>query len=633
MSSTLRNASPEAPFFREHISTDSFMKKLIGTARRSLVLTSERAFAACVRSQGFVDRSAPNATSAGRSCAHANRLRILAALSVASSGGAALAADVDVLAPVPMQQAAPQGPRWNGFSVGINGGGLWAPGQSEKQFWFPASLPTAGLPSAFSFSPRGLMAGAQVGFNKQWGDFVVGGVADFDIVGGAKSSVSSSGVYTGAPPPVPFTTAQSQQLQNLGTIRARVGYTPFDDLLVYATGGLAFGQADTSTSLTFTGGGTFSGARTDTAVGWAAGAGAEYALDSNWSVGVDLLYYNLGDIHNVGAADFVFIGGPGTPKSNSTFEFSGYTLRLGLDYSFDGSNDSPAAKFSRDPVADFVGTFGVRAGLSTSSAQLKLYDFGGATKLSQLTYHNVDSGVAEIYGRLDEPGSGLFTKGYAAFGKQTNGNLQDEDFPPGTSPYSSTNSTQSGGHLSYASMDVGYYAMQGGWYKIGGFAGYHFLSQSFNAFGCTQTATNPSVCAAGDVASADLTISDSSMWRSVRVGLAGEMSLPAGFSVRAEAAWLPYIIFTGDNNHWLRTPEDFSGALPEQGDGSNGYQLEAEVNYSLSRNFDIGVGGRYWAMNAKGHVLFQDAASTGGPQVATFHTDLAQVFLQSAYHF
>ena len=59
---------------------------------------------------------------------------------------------------------------------------------------------------------------------------------------------------------------------------------------------------------------------------------------------------------------------------------------------------------------------------------------------------------------------------------------------------------------------------------------------------------------------ADLTISDDGRWNSIRLGLAGEITLPAGFWVRAEAAWLPYMNFSGDNDHWLREPDDFSGA-------------------------------------------------------------------------
>jgi opacity protein-like surface antigen len=557
------------------------------------------------------------------------------AWSVASACGGASAADLDVLAPSPIQQSIPSGPRWDGFTIGINGGGLWAPAQSETQIWFPSSLVTTGIPGSYAFTSNAFMVGAQGGFNKQWGSFVVGAIADYDFVGGATTKQTASGVYLNPVPPVssPFTTSQSQQLQSLGTIRGRLGFTPIDDVLLYATGGLAFGETQTSTNLTFAGGGSYLGAHSDTAVGWAAGGGVEYALGPQWSIGGEFLYYDLGEIHNVGIANFSVPAGQETPKSDSTFAFKGYTLRLGLNYEFDGSSDPSAGLAALDPNADIVGTLGVRAGMSASHSQMKLYDSTGAALLSQLTYGNPTAETAEMYGRLDESGSGLFMKGFAAIGKETGGRLQDEDFPPGISPYSSTDSPQSDGHLSYAAVDFGYYPMQGAWYKFGGFAGFHYLNQRFNAFGCTQTASNPDVCRPGDVASANLTISDIGVWRSVRLGLAGEVILPAGFSVRAEGAWLPYIGFSGGNDHWLREPEDFSGTIPEVGSGSNGYQLEAELNYALSANFTVGIGGRYWSMNAKGHVLFQDASADGGPQVATFRTQLSQAFVQSAYHF
>jgi opacity protein-like surface antigen len=582
-----------------------------------------------------------------------NRYSILTTLCIAGSSGSAFAADLDVFAPTPIQQSVPSGPRWNGFTMGINGGGLWAPSQSESQVWSQPPQPLlpsfspSGLPGSFNFNTQGFMVGGQVGFNKQWGSFVFGAIADYDYLDGAKASQSTSGVYTGAAPSaVPFAASQSQQLQSLGTIRARVGFTPIDDMLVYATAGLAFGQTQTSTNLTFGGpvpinppnntwpaGSSLAGSRNDTAVGWAAGGGVEYALGPQWSIEGEFLYYDLGDAHTVGTANFITADGEGTPNSDSTFAFKGYTLRLGLNYEFDGSSDASALSVSQDSGADIVGTLGVRAGMATSNSQMKLYDFSGATKVSELTYHNPTADTGEIYGRLDETSSGLFAKGFAAVGKEVGGHLQDEDFPPMTSPYSSTNSPQSDGHISYAAVDLGYYALQGSWFKLGGFAGFHYLSQSFNAFGCTQTAGNPDICSPGQVASSDLGISDVGAWRSVRLGIAGEMTLPASFSVRAEAAWLPYIGFSGDNNHWLRTPEDFTGAIPSNGTGSNGYQLEAELNYALSNNFNIGIGGRYWSMSAKGHWLFQDATSDGGPQVATFRTQLSQLFIQSAYHF
>jgi opacity protein-like surface antigen len=553
---------------------------------------------------------------------------ILTALCVLGCGGGASAADLDVLAPTPLQQAAPSGPRWDGFTMGVNGGALWAPGQSETQVWFPETITTPSIPNSYKFSATGGMFGLQAGFNKQWGGFVLGAVTDYDFVVGGSAKQSASGVYLG----IPFNTAQSQQLRTLGTIRGRIGFAPIDDMLIYATAGLAFGQTQAASSLAFATGAAYAGSHSDTAVGVAAGGGVEYALGPQWSVGAEFLYYNLGFTHVAGTAQFFVPPGFSTAETDSTFAFRGYTLRLGVNYEFDGSGGGEPGP-TQDPSSEILSSVGVRAGMSTSRARLSLYDFTGATLVSQLTYHNPTAATAEVFATFEHPSSGFFLNGYAGIGKESGGSLQDEDFPPGISPYSSTNSTQSDGHVSYADIDLGYYAMEGSWYKLGGFAGYHYLDERFNAFGCTQTATNGNVCAPGDVGSSNLTISDEGRWNSIRLGLAAQLTLPGGFSARAEAAWLPYMTFSGGNDHWLRVPADFSGTIPEAGTGSNGYQLEGELNYAISHNFDIGIGGRYWSMNAKGHVLFQDVSLTGGPQVATFSTQRAQAFVQSAYHF
>jgi opacity protein-like surface antigen/outer membrane protease len=562
-----------------------------------------------------------------------NRRIILAILCTAGSGGGALAADLDVLSPVPVQQSGPS--RWDGLSIGFNGGGLLARRQSETQIWFPETFTTPGIPTSYKLSSDGGMVGVQAGFNKQWGSFVVGAVTDYDFVGGATGKQTTSGAITsGVNAGTPFSAAQSQQLQSLGTIRGRVGFAPVDDMLLYATAGLAFGQTRVSSNLSFpTLGSTFAGSHSDVTVGFAAGGGLEYALGPQWSVGAEFLYYDLADSHVVGLPNFIAPAGSGAPETDSNFAFRGYTLRLGLNYEFDGTNSASTSGLFQESASDITGEFGVRAGMSTGRARTTLYDGSGAVRLSQLTYQNTSAWTAEAYGRLDEPSSGLFGKGFFGIGKQTGGHLQDEDFPPAESPYSSTNSSQNDGRLTYADIDVGYYALQGSWYKFGGFAGYHYLDERFNAFGCTQTAGNAEVCPAGAVGSSNLGISDEGRWNSIRLGLAAQLTLPAGFSVRAEAAWLPYMSFNGGNDHWLREPQDFSGTIPESGSGSNGFQAEGELNYALSRNFDIGVGGRYWAMNAKGHMSFQNVSADGGSQVATFQTQRTQAFVQSAYHF
>jgi opacity protein-like surface antigen len=560
-----------------------------------------------------------------------NRYFGLATLCVAGVGGGALAADLDVMAPTPMPQLSTAAGRWDGFTIGVNGGGLWAPGQGETQIWYPEVITPAGIPNSFKFSSYGAMAGAQTGFNKQFGSFVIGAIADYDFVGGATAKQSASGAYQG----VGYNLAQSQQLRSLGTIRGRIGFTPVDDMLIYATAGLAFGQTQASSSLAFASGPIYSGSHNDLTVGLAAGGGVEYALGPQWSVGAEVLYYNLGDSHVVGLPNYIVPPGFVSPESDSTFGFRGYVMRVGVNYQFDAPSGAALAGALPDPTSEILVEVGARAGMSRSTTRTKLYDFTGAVLVSQLTYRNPTAATGEIYARFDHPSSGFFLNGFAGIGKETGGTLQDEDFPPNTTPYSSTNSSLSDGRVGYADADFGYYAIAASWYKLGGFVGYHYLDERYNAFGCTQTAGNPDICAPGPtaVSPANLGISDEGQWNSVRLGLAGRLALPAGFSMRAEAAWLPYMSFSGGNDHWLREPYDFTGTIPENGTGSNGYQVEGEIDYAVAQNFDIGIGGRYWSMNAKGHMQFQDVTPNGGAQVATFETQRAQAFVQTSYHF
>ncbi|MFX6023346.1 outer membrane beta-barrel protein, partial [Acinetobacter baumannii] len=67
-----------------------------------------------------------------------------------------------------------------------------------------------------------------------------------------------------------------------GTMRARFGFTPMDRFLVYLTGGVAYGQVIAATSLSSSLI-SYSGSDRDLRVGWAVGAGVEYALNSTLS--------------------------------------------------------------------------------------------------------------------------------------------------------------------------------------------------------------------------------------------------------------------------------------------------------------------------------------------------------------
>jgi len=74
-----------------------------------------------------------------------------------------------------------------------------------------------------------------------------------------------------------------------------------------------------------------------------------------------------------------------------------------------------------------------------------------------------------------------------------------------------------------------------------------------------------------------------------------ETMLSERVKLSGEVAYLPWVKFTGTDNHFFGN----SGALAEQfaewGVG-RGVQLEAIVSYYLTPQLSIGVGGRYWAM-------------------------------------
>src|SRR4029077_10162679 len=67
--------------------------------------------------------------------------------------------------------------------------------------------------------------------------------------------------------------------------RARVGYA-FDRTLIYVTGGAAFAPVQTGLSPPS----TFD---TATKLGWAAGAGVEFAFFGNWSAKAEYLFVDL----------------------------------------------------------------------------------------------------------------------------------------------------------------------------------------------------------------------------------------------------------------------------------------------------------------------------------------------------
>jgi outer membrane protease len=303
----------------------------------------------------------------------------------------------------------------------------------------------------------------------------------------------------------------------------------------------------------------------------------------------------------------------------------GGMLALGLAVAGSPSSANPFLIENTEAPA-FTSSFALRYWYGMGSTSKDLYGFTRDTLVSRLTYDGLQSHTAEAFTRVDHS-SGLFWKGYAGGGLLTRGNLQDEDFPPVITPYSSTNSTLQNQAIGYASVDFGGALLRGPDFRIDGFVGYHYLHTRLKAFGCQQTATNPAVCAGGipnDVA----VIVEDDTWQALRLGLNADFPIVDRLRLNLEAAWLPYVWFSGTDNHLLRP--DLPVPTPEDGHGW-GYQLEALLSYQIDNAMSVGVGGRYWQMQSKGGANFE--VFGGSLQPLDFKTKIYGVFVQGSYRF
>jgi outer membrane immunogenic protein len=129
----------------------------------------------------------------------------------------------------------------------------------------------------------------QAGYNYQMGCFVVGIEADFS--GSGMSGSQSVSPYPG----LTYGVGTARESINwFGTVRPRLGYTVRPNVLIYATGGLAYGDVSYSANAY----GPLNGypaSLSTTKVGWTLGGGVEYAVSKCWTVKAEYLYMDLGN--------------------------------------------------------------------------------------------------------------------------------------------------------------------------------------------------------------------------------------------------------------------------------------------------------------------------------------------------
>lgn len=286
--------------------------------------------------------------------------------------------------------------------------------------------------------------------------------------------------------------------------------------------------------------------------------------------------------------------------------------------------------------AGFTFDFGTRIWYSTGKLAKDLFDDPRSSSFmnSRLTYSGLSTATFEGFARADAP-TDTFLKGFAGIGNLHDGQLDDEDFPPNTLPYSSTLSQQQGGRISYGAADIGQTVIRRERFNFGGFVGYGFLAEKTNAYGCSQIAGNNEICVP-TINTNVIGITEDSRWQFVRLGFNGEVKLRDRMKLSGEIAWLPFVQLVSYDTHWLRLgtdPFDISGPAPEFGSGT-GFQAEALLSYQITDRLGVGLGARYWYMETKGKTDFESVIvdfPDPGPQPLNFNTTRYGGFVQSSY--
>jgi hypothetical protein len=282
---------------------------------------------------------------------------------------------------------------------------------------------------------------------------------------------------------------------------------------------------------------------------------------------------------------------------------------------------------------------GVRYWYSTGKLAKELFDDPRFSDqiVSRLTYDGLTAHSFEAFGRINLP-SGLFLKGFAGVSGLGNGNLNDEDFPFPGFPYSSTLSDQRGGRLNYAAADLGYRFVANPRAEVLLFGGFGYIGEKVNAHGCSQIAANPFVCVPA-INNGVLAITEDAHWGLLRLGVGVDFKIIDRLTLSAEAAWVPYAQIDSRDTHWLRTGTtvgSFSGPIPQNASGG-GFQLEALLNYQIWDCFNLGIGGRYWRLDAQSGTADLEQTLIGFPgptsQPIRFTSERYGMFVQGSYRF
>ena len=226
-------------------------------------------------------------------------------------------------------------PAWNGFYAGaLLGYGF---GQATTNLKPDSALSTVIFPPFFISNletrPRGITGGVEAGYRHQSGSVVAGVATDFSFASMSDAASGTARPFLGGT----ANTSVESKLNWYGTLRAKLGVLPSENLLVYATAGLAYANVSTTTTASnllgcpgrfYCGSGTAGGVSTGPVVG----GGIEYAFQPRWTLKAEYLTTWFDQSNTFAQLPFISGSFNGNYTADTTFKLQ--TVRLGIAYSF-----------------------------------------------------------------------------------------------------------------------------------------------------------------------------------------------------------------------------------------------------------------------------------------------------------
>ncbi|MFN7110806.1 MAG: outer membrane protein [Brevundimonas sp.] len=253
-------------------------------------------------------------------------------------------------------------PDWSGPYVGIFGGYNQSNDDGDEILRFDRNLdgnygdPVTTAAGENAFSPGfcggaatstgpatgckddndGVEAGVRGGYDLQFGNIVVGALAEY-TVNNVQDTVTG---FSTTPAFYSFT----RELESTAAVRAKLGYA-MGPALIYGTGGYAYGKFENKFLTSNTANSFTETSESDDGDGWQAGGGVEYALGRGLTVSGEYLYTSLDvdspviRVGNTGTTPVAnpFILAPnttGTDMTRGNGRFGNHAVRIGMNYRF-----------------------------------------------------------------------------------------------------------------------------------------------------------------------------------------------------------------------------------------------------------------------------------------------------------